>query len=479
MRDPILDDFDQLRRTRPEVVLAAGARHRWSADDVAGFAAVVDVLLERARLPRGAVVGMAAPDGPGFLSLLIALRRRGLVALLIDDWSPRAERLRTAVALGASALLQCRRAWPDGPSDVLLEPLPGDRLEALAPGCAVIKLTSGSTGVPRGVATPAEALAADDEQLFRTMGLHTLDRLLAAVPLGHSYGLSSLAIPAVRRGVPLIFPEPGSPFAPLRAAAEFGATFFPTTPAWLHGLLRLADPPAWPESLRLTISAGAPLGAETAERFRRAFGTAVHTFYGSSECGGICYDRDGGAAERGTVGEPVEGVRVVLEDLPGDTGGDVRAIHVHSRAVAQGYVPTPDPVRLGGGCFVAGDLGSWRRGELALAGRVDDLINVHGKKVSPREVERILLELPGVEEVAVVGLPQPGTGGEVVRAVVAADAAALTVCEILAHCRERLTPHKVPRSVVIVDELPRTPRGKLDRAALRNAAAGAGLPAVE
>ena len=292
---------------------------------------------------------------------------------------------------------------------------------------------------------------ADDAALAVTMGIGNGDRLLATIPMSHSYGLSSLAMPALMRGTLLILPDEGRVFDPLIAAEQTGATVFPTVPAVLDALLRLAEPPSWPAALRLVLTAGAPLSPVTAGRFREAFGLPVHVFYGASECGGICYDREGTAGERGTVGTPVEGVRIVLEE---------GVITVHSPAVAAGYIPEGDD-RLGNGRFVAGDFAEWRDGELVLRGRVDDLVNIKGKKVNPREVEAVLAQLPGVREVAVLGVCLPGRSDEVLRAVVAADN--LTAAEVVAWCRPRLSPHKVPRSVVLVTELPRTSRGKLDR----------------
>ena len=87
---------------------------------------------------------------------------------------------------------------------------------------------------------------ADDAALAVTMGLRDDDRLLATIPLSHSYGLSSLVLPALMRGTPLIVPEEGRVFDPLAAAAQTGATVFPTVPAVLDALLRLGDPPPWP-----------------------------------------------------------------------------------------------------------------------------------------------------------------------------------------------------------------------------------------
>jgi long-chain acyl-CoA synthetase len=212
----------------------------------------------------------------------------------------------------------------------------------------------------------------------------------------------------------------------------------------------------------------------TARRFREVFGLPVHVFYGASECGGICYDREGGAGERGTVGTPVEGVTVTLAPSIGDIapnaedGGptaDAGRVTVRSASVAQGYLPDADP-RLAGGRFVTSDFAGWRGGELVLRGRLDDLINVKGKKVDPREVEAVLAGLPGVEEVAVVGVRLAGRGSEAVRAVIACRPGALSPEQVLHWCRGHLAAHKVPRSVILVPEMPRTPRGKIDRPAL-------------
>ncbi|HEV3077195.1 MAG TPA: hypothetical protein VHB47_22425, partial [Thermoanaerobaculia bacterium] len=115
---------------------------------------------------------------------------------------------------------------------------------------------------------------------------------------------------------------------------------------------------------------------------------------------------------------------------------------------------------------VAGDLGRWQRGELVLLGRQDGMVNIKGKKVNPREVESVLAELGGVEEAVVLGVPLPDRGGEVLRAVIACRPGCLTREEVLAWCRERLAAHKIPRSLILLPEIPRTERGKLDRAAL-------------
>ena len=428
-------------------------------EDVDALARAAGRRLAGQRFAPGSIVGLAAANGPGFLASLLALRRAGLAVLLLDAQTPTPEALRVLRALGAPALLRCPEGWPAGPAAWSL--LATEAGPQGFPGTAFVKLTSGSTGEPRGIAAASEALLADDEALTRTMGLTEEDRLLATIPLSHSYGLASLALPALVRGTVLAVPEAAGIYDPFITAARTGATFFPTVPAYLDALVRMSDPPSRPENLRRVITAGAPLSAATSVRFREAFGIPVHIFYGSSECGGICYDREGGAAERGTVGAPVEGVRITLEPMDEREGGRVI---VESPAVSAGYLPETDD-RLRDGRFRACDLAVWRGGELALQGRVDDLVNIKGKKVNPREVETVLSGLSGVEEAAVLGVAVPGRG-EVLRAVVACRPGRVTAAEVLAWCRDHLSAHKVPRSVILVEALPRNARGKLDRAAL-------------
>ncbi|HYG61132.1 MAG TPA: class I adenylate-forming enzyme family protein [Thermoanaerobaculia bacterium] len=469
-RDPIARAFDRLVQRDPAAPLVLTPERRATVGDVEALAQAAGSVTAAAGLAPGTLIGLVAPNGPGMLASLVALARAGIAVLLLDGQTPEAEGMRIAHALGAAALLRCHTGWPAGPADWSLAPAASE--PRWLPDTAVVKLTSGSTGAPRGIATSAEALLADDEALTATMGIGPDDRLLATVPFSHSYGLSSLVIPCLVRGTVLVMPEESSLFDPFFAGRQAGATVFPSVPAYLDALLRLSEPTPPPPGLRLVLTAGAPLRPETSLRFRETFGLPVHVFYGASECGGICYDREGGAAERGTVGAPVEGVRVTLapeehDEAEGGHPGE-GIVTVESAAVARGYLPDPEP-RLQDGRFVAGDRAVWRDGELALLGRRDDQVNIKGKKVNPREVEGVLAQLQGVDEVAVLGVPAPRhpQQGELLRAVVACRPGRLTAEDVLGWCRSRLAPHKVPRSIILVPELPRTSRGKLDRPALR------------
>jgi acyl-coenzyme A synthetase/AMP-(fatty) acid ligase len=436
-----------------------------------------------AALPEGALVVFSAPNGSAFLAGLVALWERGLVPALADSGAPDEELLGVARALGAAAVVRCDEPWPAS----LAEPGALAIAAAAAPdaaraaaaraavaGAAAVKLSSGTTGEPKGVIASAAALIADDEQLTRSMGLVAEDRIVAAIPLSHSYGLSSVVLPALRRGAPLIFPGTEGLFAALDAARQFDATFLPTVPAFIAALVALGTPPPWPPSLRLVITAGAPLPPEAARRFRATYGRGVHAFYGASECGGIAFDRRGDAAERGAIGTPVDGVTLELAPEEGAPEGAGRVV-VRSPAVTTGYLPGPDP-RLAGGVFRTGDWGRLAGGELQLAGRADGWINVRGKKVDPAEVERVIAAMPGVDEVAILALRDPATGTERVAAAIATRAG-LSWNAVRAFCVERLAAHKAPRAIAFFEVLPRSARGKLDRRAiLARFADGAGAP---
>lgn len=461
--DGIIAAFSRHAAKRPSdtVVVSPSDRVTFGDLDVLAHAVaqqIVDALVE----PDG-LMGLAAPNGPAFLAGFLALRRARQAVLLLDPFAPDEDRRRVIRSMGAGGVLECSAAWPSSPSEFHLTRSAPKRDAPLVPGTAVVKLTSGSTGTPRGVCVRTEQLLADEDALARTMGFREDDRLWCAVPLSHSYGFTTLALSTLVRGLMLAVPPDRDPFAALAAARQVGATVFPTVPAYIQALLKLSAPPRLPATVRLVISAGAVLTGSIAEAFRLEHGRSVHTFYGSSECGGICYDREGGAAERGTVGSPVEGVRLSLGPLESAPGEGL--VVVESPAVGEAYFPVSES-RLGAGRFESNDVGVWQSGELVLRRRIDTVINVRGRKVDPHEVELVLSALDGVAEAVVIGLTSSDGKDEIVCAVVACPSARLKSRDMVAWCRPRLADHKVPRRFLFVDSIPRTSRGKIDRSAL-------------
>ena len=470
--DPIIQSFEVLSSQRQTEPLVCGADEVWTVGDVAEMAKTAEDYLRSARYDEGSLVGLAACNGPGFIAGFLAMRRLGFTVLLLDWSTPEAECTRIGQSLRAAGVLRVGRSFPIGPEDFTLRSFGDPRgtdLARFARTIATVRLTSGSTGIPQGIMHTSEALIADDSNLSAVMGLKPEERILAAIPISHAYGFISVFLPSVLRGSVLVVPERGDPYAAPRAAVAGDVTFLPTVPAYLKAVLSAPVPPPLPARLRLVVSAGAPLAPEVAARFKKTYGHPVHVFYGASEVGGIAYDKDGTAGERGTLGSPVDGVEVTLEPVDGVEEHEGH-VAVRSAAVAQGYFPQPSP-SLSKGRFCSTDLAVFQHGEIVLRGRLDEFINVRGKKVNPREVETVLRNHACIDEAAVFGAIDSATLEQRICAVIECSSRGVEYEEIRSWCQEHLASHKVPRMIVVVDQLPRNERGKLDRPAIRALAA--------
>ena len=322
----------------------------------------------------------------------------------------------------------------------------------------LFKLTSGTTAVPRLVRFRSEQLLADCNQICETMGISDADLNFGVIPIAHSYGFSNLLTPLIVRGVPIVISRDRTPRAILADLARSNATVFPGMPVFYQAFCEMENIPMLPK-LRLCISAGAPLPIPVAKKFLEKFHLPIHSFYGSSECGGICYDREAANPSEGFVGEAMKGVRIETADLT----GSATQVRVHSMAVGDGYFPEPDDEKLGDGIFVPDDLLAREGSGFKIVGRISDVINVAGKKVNPAEVEAHLLRFSGVRQAVVFGRPA-GAGAlrneEVTACVVAPG---ISETDLLQFCRGGLSAWQVPKQIFIVDAIPANERGKISR----------------
>ena len=455
--------FAEVRRRDPGAlaILDSDRKRRLVRDDLARDAAIAGRLLDG--FAPGTILAVQVPNGAAFFAAILACWERDLVPMPVDHdvAGPALDEL--CRATGAVAVLHA-----DAEDRLLVRAAARDDsgTVAMPAGVALLKVTSGSTGEPRAVVVEADALLAGVAQIVSTMQLEPGDRNLVTIPLAHSYAFDNVVLTLVRDGMPAVLARDLTPRRLLSVAREAGATVLPTVPFLIDVLARAKHAGALP-SLRRVISAGAPLPATARERFAAAFGVRPRTFYGATECGGIAFDRDGdGDLPDGCVGAPLDGVRLVLEDADEDGIGRVR---VSSPSVAAAYLPelaskaAEDVLRRGR--FRTADLGRFdSRGRLQLVGRVHDVVNVGGRKVYPAEVERVIRAVPGVLDVVVTGVARSAVA-DALRAVVAAEPQ-VTRAQIAAACAQRLARYKVPRSIELVSELPRTGRGKIDRRAL-------------
>lgn len=413
-------------------------------------------------LAPGAVVAIQIGNHPSWPALLLAAVRSGAVVLPLERTIAPAER-EAACAMAQASLL--------------VEDEDGERIRLTSRSAdlsawgeqppVLLKLTSGTTAAPRAIRFRSAQLVADCAQICDTMEITERDLNFGVIPVSHSYGFSNLITPLLVRGVPLVLSRDRIPRAVLDDLARTRATVFAGMPVFYQAFAEITAPPPLPD-LRLCISAGAPLVLPVAQKFRERFGFAIHSFYGSSECGGICYDRDARLVVPGFVGEPMKGMTVEPLELE----AEMSRIRVRSAAAGDGYFPEPEPARLSEGAFVPDDLLTPVEGGFRIAGRVTDVINVAGKKVNPAEVEAALLAFAGVHEAIVFGRGSALRNEEVAACVVAGRE--VEQRELLDFCRRRLSGWQVPKRIFFLEKMPVSERGKISRRALAEQFAGDG-----
>jgi long-chain acyl-CoA synthetase len=394
----------------------------------------------------GDCVVAAIGNHPCWPALLLACWDRGLVVTPLEPDLQAAQLARILHFTRAQGLIQ--------PNEIRRFDCSPIRWDGLRPD--LLKITSGTTGAPRAVRFRETQLLADCRNICETMGLLPDDLNFGVISFSHSYGFSNLITPLLYQGTGLVCSTDRMPRAVHDRLQSCGATVFPATPALFQALSSLSHIRR-PGGIRLCISAGAPLASEVARQFHRKFGLKIHSFYGSSECGGIAYDRsDDLELPTGFVGTPMSGVRVIKVD-------DDR-IAVHGPNVADGYFPDSDPEVLDGVRFVPGDMIAWSDLGLQLIGRVSDFVNIAGKKVHPSVIEEHIRQLPGVFDTIVFGIPSATRNEDLVAYVVTSNTVSRQLLE--SHCREGLSSWQVPREFQLVTELPFNERGKINRSEL-------------
>ena len=322
-------------------------------------------------------------------------------------------------------------------------------------GADMLKVTSGTTSEPRAIRFNAGQLLADYENICKTMGLRESDRNYGVASFAHSYGFSNLITPLLCGGIALVASSDLIPRAIIEGLRSTAATVFPGVPALFRNLAEFS---LSLRKLRLCISAGAPLPGAVAKAFFERWRRKIHSFYGASECGGICFDRtEAIEAPPNYVGEPLEGV-----SLTGETEGPSQ-VWVCSLAVGSGYWPPAEEVNFANGAFRPADLLDRSGDGFLLVGRSSELINVAGRKLNPGEVERVLKASPNVHEAVVLGLPASTRGEEVVACI----QGEVTEAELRRLCAGNLAAWQVPRRWFFFEQIPLNARGKISRAELR------------
>ncbi len=396
---------------------------------------------------------------------------RQVVKAVLQYWNRVIPPCRVAVAPLGQALAQGRRLRQAQGIDV------ADYWRDLTPtSLAALQYTGGTTGIAKGARLSHGNLLANVAQIDAMAGSHISDGeecVLTALPLYHIFAFSVNLLAFFKHGAHNVLVPNPRPIQNLQRAVES----YPIS--WISGVNTLFNAllnEEWftlypPRRLRAAAAGGTALHAAVAERWEKVTGTPLVEGYGLTESSPVvCFNPLVGLRKPGSIGIPVPGTEIRLVDASGRpvARGEAGELTVRGPQVMQGYWQQPEASTetLRGGWLHTGDVAAMDEdGYLRIVDRKKDLILVSGFNVYPNEVEECIALLDAVHEVGVIGVPDAETG-EAVRAYIVTRGE-LGRDAVKAHCRQQLARYKVPKQIVFVGELPKSPIGKVLRKDLR------------
>lgn len=419
------------------------------------------------------IAGTAAPLNPGYRhdEFAFFLEDTGAKILLAPpDGAPDARKAAEgkvpvySLEMDAGGFVSIAGACPKGKSAA---PAPND--------IALVLHTSGSTGRPKRVPIRHRNLTASAHNIVEHYALSPSDVALCAMPLFHVHGLVASTISTLLSGGTVVVPSKFNPLSFWRTVRDHHVTWYSAVPT-IHSLLLARageERPQGCENLRFIRSCSAALPPEMMAKMESTFGAPVLEAYGMTEASHQMASNPRPPAHRkpGSVG-PGTGVRISIMDSKGNhlPTGERGEVVIQGPNVVDGYENNPEAnaASFTDGWFRTGDQGFLdENGYLTLTGRIKELINRGGEKIAPREIDEVLLAHPAIAEAVAFGFAHPTWGEEVAAAVVLKGEAKET--EILAYCKERLADYKRPKKLYIVETIPRTATGKIQRGAVAKA----------
>lgn len=460
------------------VVSPTGA-DRWSHARLrAAVLGAATGLLDRGLVPGDRVL-LRIGNEPAFPVAYLACIAAGLIPvptsamLTAREVTKMAADIRPALVIAGEGV-----AMPEGAANVLLAAElaamsalpPADFDRGDADRLAYIVYTSGTSGSPRAVMHAHRAILARQMMFEGWYGLQASDRLLHAGAFNWTFTLGTGLMDPWTAGATALIPAEGTAIEQIPLIARRnGATIIAAAPGVFRRMLR-ADWAPLPD-LRHGLTAGERLDPELRRAWKDRTGTDLHEAMGMSECSTFLSGSPARPAPAGSAGYPQPGRRVaILSDAgepltPGQPG--ILAVHRSDLGLFLGYLGQPEETaaKFQGDWFLTGDLAVQAEdGAISTLGRADDMMNAGGFRVAPAEVEDVLVPVPGAGDVAVTELPVPGAS------IIAAFWTGPAAPEAMRAAAETgLARYKQPREFIRIDALPRTPTGKINRRALREA----------
>jgi len=337
---------------------------------------------------------------------------------------------------------------------------------------ALVLHTSGSTGRPKRVPLSHANLSISAGNVARGYALTSEDVSLCVMPLFHVHGLVASTLATLSTGGTVVVPSKFSPLSFWSVAQDVGATWYSAVPTIHQLLLARVKPgaarPAGASKLRFIRSCSASLPPQVMHDLESAFGAPVLEAYGMTEAAHQMATNPLPPAPHlpGSVGLGTD-VKLTIRDSSGKVlpAGERGEVCIFGPNVITGYENNPEANATAffeGSWFRTGDQGTLdENGYLTLTGRLKEMINRGGEKISPRQIDEVLLAHPSVAEAVCFGAPHPTWGEEVAAAVQLKEP--VSEADLLAFCKERLADFKRPKKIHITDAIPRTATGKIQR----------------
>ena len=424
----------------------------------------------------GAVAGTAAPLNPAyrFDEFTFYLEDTSAKVLLVpQEGAEEARRAAEQLKIPVYAVQMDDKGHVsivDAPKRVpVIPPTPDD--------VALVLHTSGSTGRPKRVPLKHRNLAVSCENIAATYDLKANDVSLCVMPLFHIHGLVASTLSSFMTGGTVVVPNKFNPMSFWRTIREHNVTWYTCVPT-IHQLstARLNEKPEGIEKLRFVRSCSSALSPTLKEKLENLLQVPVLEAYGMTEashqmCSNPLPPRESKAASVG----PGTGVEVGIMDEDGNLlpSGELGEIVIQGPNVVDGYENNPEAnaKSFTNGWFRTGDQGVIDAdGYLHLTARIKELINRGGEKIAPLEIDEVMMTHPCVAEAVAFGMPHPTWGEEVAIAVVLKEPQ--TEAMLMEHCKKHLADFKVPKKILIVEKIPRTATGKIQRRAVAAAFSG-------
>lgn len=355
--------------------------------------------------------------------------------------------------------------FPQTPPAALTPKLPPRNPDDLA----VLMYTSGTSGLPKGVMLTYENLQSDVDAAIEYAALRQQHRFLGVIPLFHAFGMTAMMLAPIQLGTSVVYLARFSAVGTLNAIREHKVSILFGVPSMFAALAHLKG--ATPDDFKpmyALISGGEPLPPVLYDSFNKRFGVPIYEGYGLTETSPVVTLNVPRDNRPGSVGKPLPGVTLKIADdsgaaLPAEQTGE---IWLKGPMIMKGYHNLPDDTAAAltaDRFFKTGDLGRIDAdGFLHITGRKKEMISVAGEKAYPREIEDTLLRHPAVADTAVLGKKDPARGEVVVAFVIPREGHNPTPDELRGFCRDQgLAQWKCPREIFLVQDMPRSPTGKI------------------